>query len=145
MQRGGEWIIVVFWQCFEKQFNCQSIACQVSTRYAMKSMMMKTVRIENEERILSTEKSSCKNTLLTYQYAARQLLGSVPRRVCCSSAKRQKPVHKLVCYKNTKFYWISGLSFNYSIQPCLVLEVNRNSIEIDLKCAAKTPSSGLRW
>ena len=50
---------------FEKQFNCQSIAWQVSTRYTMKSMLMKAVRVENEERILSTEKAPCMNTLLT--------------------------------------------------------------------------------
>ena len=42
---------------FEKQFNCQSIAWQVSTRYTRRSMMIKAVRIENEEKILSTEKS----------------------------------------------------------------------------------------
>ena len=51
---------------FEKQFNCQSIACQVSTRYTRMSMIMKAVRVENEERILSTEKAPCMNTLLTF-------------------------------------------------------------------------------
>ena len=42
---------------FEKQLKCQSIAWQVSTRYTRRSMVMKAVRIENEEKILSTEKS----------------------------------------------------------------------------------------
>ena len=50
---------------FEKQYNCQSIAWQVSARYTMKSMMMKAARVENEERILSTEKAPCMNTLMT--------------------------------------------------------------------------------